>query len=528
VQSLTANTSYPDWELLLIDNGSTDGTRDYLDGLASSDDRIRVFHNEQNVGFSRSANQGVRAARGELLCFLNNDMQVPPGWLKKLIDGLGSGHYDLAGPKLIWRLMDHRFGRRRIPYIEGSCLMVRRRVLDHLGGFDEEFSPAYWEDTDFGYRAYIHGYNMKHVPLPGLVHHGGRTAFCQREFHVGKVGARNERYFYQKWASHPFQRILAVRIDSLGDVVMTTPVVAGLRQKYPNAEICMLTKGMFVAVYQGTPYADRVLDDSQQTLSRVLKNLSFDIAVNLQDHEGGRRIVREANASVRLGLDEPLMAQEVAVRQERCVQGQHLVDVMARMAGVRPYRTYWRVEEREQAFARQLCQRLGLTDSRPKVGLHLFGSSWEGKNWPLAKAEELVRLLRAEECVPVLFGSGPAFPIEGAVNLVNQTNIRQLAALLAQCDLLVSMDSGPMHIAGALGVPTVTTYGPTDPRDSAPYKAEHYPLPSSVSCSPCFEVRCLHGDCLCAREVPVSTVMEHVTNILKKGSRPLLAAAERG
>jgi ADP-heptose:LPS heptosyltransferase len=200
---------------------------------------------------------------------------------------------------------------------------------------------------------------------------------------------------------------------------------------------------------------------------------------------------------------------------------------MARMAGAAPYRPYWREDEPEQAYGEQMWTRLALNSNRPKVGLHLHGNAWEGKNWPPEKMQELVDAVRAEGCEAILLGAGFMPRVDGAVNLVNRTNIRQLGALLSRCDVVVSSDSGPMHIAAALGVPTVTPYGPTDPNVSSPYKAQHYPILSGAPCAPCFEVHCPRGHCVCSQEIPTATVMKYVTQVLAEDSRPLRAASQR-
>ena len=84
LKSVLLNTADVDIELVVVDNGSTDGTRDYLAALAEQDPRIRVVQNDENRGFGPAVNQGLNAATGDILVVLNNDTIVPPGWLGAL------------------------------------------------------------------------------------------------------------------------------------------------------------------------------------------------------------------------------------------------------------------------------------------------------------------------------------------------------------------------------------------------------------------------------------------------------------
>ena len=100
----------------------------------------------------------------------------------------------------------------------------------------------------------------------------------------------------------------------------------------------------------------------------------------------------------------------------------------------------------------------------------------------------------------------------GGINLVGKTNLRQLVALLERADLIIANDSGPMHIAAALGRPLVTPYGPTSPVRTGPYRRMDSVIRLDVACSPCFSRRCSHQSCL--QWLTPGTVMHEVTRQL--------------
>src|SRR5439155_13585145 len=98
LESLLANTDYPSYEVVVIDNASGDGTPDYLRQLARLHEHVRVVLNEDNVGFPRACNQGLALANGDLLVLLNNDTMVPPGWLMSLARMLDDPGVNKAKP----------------------------------------------------------------------------------------------------------------------------------------------------------------------------------------------------------------------------------------------------------------------------------------------------------------------------------------------------------------------------------------------------------------------------------------------
>jgi len=173
-------------EILLVDDGSTDGTREWLSNLPTSGTRFRVLLNERNLGYAASNNRGAQAARGRYLVLLNNDLVLTPRWLEPMIEahrrlGEKAGFVGNIQRNARTREIDHTgivinhqgkpehdtfdarwLGRSLRPAVAvtGACLLTRRDLYLHLGGFDEGFVNG-GEDVDLCFRAASRG--QRHV-----------------------------------------------------------------------------------------------------------------------------------------------------------------------------------------------------------------------------------------------------------------------------------------------------------------------------------------------------------------------------
>lgn len=224
LQSLAAETDAGIYEVVLVDNGSTDATT-RLTGLSGP--RFRIVRNECNVGFGPACNQGAAASRGELLLFLNNDTVLLPGWLGPLVAALDEdAAVGAVQPKLVYpdgRLNDAgglvfaggqpwvygkghpepaapQFSCRRAPdYASGACLLVRRTAFDDVGGFDDRYAPAYFEDTDLSFALRSRGWKVLYEPASTVVHMEGGTAGTDVGQGLKQHQARNAEVFAAKW-----------------------------------------------------------------------------------------------------------------------------------------------------------------------------------------------------------------------------------------------------------------------------------------------------------------------------------------
>jgi len=223
VDSILRNTTWPNYELVIVDNASTDETPAYLRTLSERDARIRCILNARNEGFARANNQGIAAATGDYLALLNNDTIVPRGWLTKMVGYLET-HPDVGmiGPAtnetgneekinvdyasigemevFAERYMrEHANQALELNMLSFFCVVIPRRVLDKIGLLDEKFGVGMFEDDDLCLRARRAGYKL--ICLDGAFVHHVHNATWKRfsEAEYLRIFQENQKKFEQKW-----------------------------------------------------------------------------------------------------------------------------------------------------------------------------------------------------------------------------------------------------------------------------------------------------------------------------------------
>ncbi|UML54636.1 glycosyltransferase [Bacillus subtilis] len=218
LESIWKHTNNDCIEVIVIDNGSHDGTRDYLKQITS----IKIF-NKTNEGFAKACNQGLEVASGDNILFLNNDTVVTNQWLEPMIkllyqdDKIGMvgpvSNY-VSGPQQVpvnytnveeiedfSRLycLQQRGRSKAVLRLVGFCLLVKKKVLDEVGGFDERFVGGSFEDDDLSLRVLQAGYQLK-IALDSFVHHHGHATFTGNpDLSINQLYEENRQRFIDKW-----------------------------------------------------------------------------------------------------------------------------------------------------------------------------------------------------------------------------------------------------------------------------------------------------------------------------------------
>jgi O-antigen biosynthesis protein len=223
LRSILHNTDAPTYEVIVVDDASKEPATSALLGRVSG---AHGYRNDENLGFLHSANRGADAARGQYVVFLNNDTEVREGWLSALVEAAAPEDVGVVAAKLIlpdytlqeaggivWRDGSARHvGRGRSPedpayeylrevdYGSGACLLVKSRLLKDLGGFDERYVPAYYEDTDLCFEARARGLRVVYQPRAEVVHHEGTSHGTDETQGVKAYQVRNAKIFASKWS----------------------------------------------------------------------------------------------------------------------------------------------------------------------------------------------------------------------------------------------------------------------------------------------------------------------------------------
>ena len=264
LKSLLADDVSPAFEIVVVDNASTDGTAERLRRAADAGRRVKMIFNHENRGFAGGNNDGVAAAQGAIVVLLNSDTRVPPG----AIGDLGAAfarhsQWQMLGPvtneagneqKIFTRGADPEAildqGRQWCRHAGGAplpsqrldffCVALERRLYQTLGGLDEDFGPGYFEDTDFSLRAMQAGVRMGLTEAVFVYHRGGQSFSRQGRAYVHRLMRDNRRRLCDKHPGavtlrHQRDCNLAV-MDIYADLAAGTPPAGrrGLAYRFDN------------------------------------------------------------------------------------------------------------------------------------------------------------------------------------------------------------------------------------------------------------------------------------------------------
>ncbi|HMK38080.1 MAG TPA: glycosyltransferase family 9 protein [Bacteroidota bacterium] len=348
-------------------------------------------------------------------------------------------------------------------------------------------------------------------------------------------------------SSARYRRILITRLRFIGDIVLTTPVIRSVRAACPDAYIAYMGEAGAVRLLEGNPFLDEIIpyhDGRPGAFEQVragilLRHRRFDLAVDLFGNPRSAILTRLSGARVRVGPDRRGRGRLYTIRivddgVKRTAVEFHNRYIAA--AGIPPVATtpelFLSPEEKRDAAAylRWACMEGKAPDpARPLIGIHP-GATWPAKKWLPERFAELADALRANLRAQVIITAGPrdaeavsalmarAVSAPAALKVLP---LRQLAAVISCCSAFVSNDAGPMHIAAALGVPTIGLFGPGEESIWFPYAAAagHAALRRDVPCHPCHLDVCTRegeGFMECMKLLSVADVLAAVSRALSR------------
>ena len=340
------------------------------------------------------------------------------------------------------------------------------------------------------------------------------------------------------------KRIVVVRLDRIGDVVLTTPVVQRLREAYPTAFIAMMVRPVCRELLEGNPALNEVICYDKDGLAggwwrtirfaRALRRYQFDTALIAHPTRRSHWIVRLAGIPQRIGYDRKdgwLLTHRLPHRKQEGEQHEAAYAMeLLRVLGLEPagaLRPFVPIDAKRQAHVGQLLALHDAHEQGTLVAIHP-SASCISKRWMPQRfgqvADQLIDACQAR--IVLVAGPGTdaryAKAVEQAmrhrpVNLAGQLSVGELACLLTRCRLLISNDSGPVHIAAAVGPPVVDIFGRNQaglsPARWGPLGEGHVVLHKEVGCRVCLAHHCdIQFKCL--TELTVDEVREAAASIL--------------
>ena len=355
---------------------------------------------------------------------------------------------------------------------------------------------------------------------------------------------------------HP-RRILVIRMDLIGDLVMSLTAIQVLKRAYPEAEIDLLALPSSASIVKADPDLSRIFTYDPNVwrrpkalaqprrwleawqLRRTLQARHYDLAISLYGNVAAMLTVlsgtKRSVGYTREGYPG-FLTDGIAGKHWDTGDHKHEVDyclALAEAAGATIMPTdrvpqLYVSEQTRQEVAHLLAQE-GIDSETPFVACHVSSNNGQAKRWPLPYWSTLLERLTRELGVSiVLTGAPDDQPLierviermqTPVVNMAGKTSLAQLAGLMQQASLVISGDSGPMHIAEAIGTPLIAIHGPTDPVLSGPINPKAV-IRSDIWCSPCYTTKgpadCRFYTTQCMKNIIPERVFAMASNLLAR------------
>lgn len=357
----------------------------------------------------------------------------------------------------------------------------------------------------------------------------------ETEFTLEKMFERTLRVYEEALVR---RRILVIKLSAIGDVILSVPSLRALRQKFPNAWISVLVGRKSRALLRGCPYVNDVIAyegsanglSSFANMTRLLAKEGFDTVVDLQNNRLSHALAYMSGASVRVGHGKRrwsfLLSGSARSLGKDLAPLDHQFQVL-QLLGVETMERrleLWTEKEDLQSM-NAFLESQWVSPSQVLVGINP-GSSlrWPTKQWPVENFARLCDELARRNIRVVITGSDQEAPLveelmsqtrNKPVNAAGKTTLPELIALVRRCQVFVSSDSAPMHIAASSKVPLVALFGPTDAKRHLVPPERYQVFQKEVSCGPCYLRSCPVG-LICMKKIGVQEVLDSVLHFLNE------------
>ncbi len=341
------------------------------------------------------------------------------------------------------------------------------------------------------------------------------------------------------------RKILICGVNWVGDTILTYPAIYKLRRLLPQSHLAVLVPDGLVDLWRTCEAVDEIVSFRKAgrwgslredlRLSRSLRTRNFDAALILPRSFHSAFLIGLARIPIRIGYRSEarslLLTHGVARRDDllhahRVRYYENLTEPFGAIEKSMAPRISLREEDRKGA--EHVLQGLGFSNGRPLIGMNPGATYGLAKCWPPDRFAELARRLAKKwKAGIVVFGKEEERSASeeilrqvgrSGVDLTGKTGLLQLAALLEKCRLLVTNDTGTMHVAAAVGIPVVAIFGSTDPVTTGPFGEGHVIVKKDVPCSPCLKRIC-PTDHRCMTAITVDDVEAAVNSKLNAPAR---------
>lgn len=434
----------PDVFLHLTNNGSTDGTGAYFDEVAAAHPNVEVVHNTENKFFQQPGEVAYAkaVARGFEFFILNNDDLLPyPGMFETLSAPFKDPMVAITGPTGGCFTLSpefHGYGGNVVDYVEGSLMFFRISIMQKIRPklFWNRLKRIYGEDSESslivkerGYKIVKTGPEPKHARSQTVNRDPETRRLCleAQEHNHALLRPRWRPYLTSRRWDYP---IVIRRKIALGDVLLTTPIIRAIKSVQPLAQICVETD--FPDILKNNPHVRQVAKSIGTPKDALIVDLNMAYENRTDIH------ILDAYMDVARAAVPALEGYEFKDRRLEMYPG--------------PNSRAWAAQFRNSTAGRN--GKLVLLHAGPTAG-------WAGKEYPVSRFAEMATWLVKKGCHVAVVGGRPVPQIKDALHLEGKTSLTQLAALCAVADLMVTIDSFPLHCGQAMRCPTVGIFGVT-------------------------------------------------------------------
>ena len=328
------------------------------------------------------------------------------------------------------------------------------------------------------------------------------------------------------------ERILLIRLSSLGDIVLTTPAIRAVRAHFQDAYIAMLVAEQSAEILRENPHLNEIITfdrlaknkDTGEMLRviRLLREQKFTLAIDLQRKFRTEMLMYFSGATERIGKGR-FCTVRVHEQGNKHATAHYFELLHAAGIPTGDQKLELFLSESERLAAAQRFDTAGVNDGALKVGF-FPGAGWKLREWMPDRFAAIGDKLVAHFNANVLIFGGQKemelvqtvadFMDARAIPFAGNLQIRQLAACIEKCDLFLTNDTGPMHIAAAVGTPTVSLFGPGNHIRFQPLGTMHQTIRYDVPCSPCKQFTDKCKDNICMKGIGVDEVWESVSRHL--------------
>lgn len=581
--SIEKITTYSNYEVIVIDNSRRSPR--YGEKLLKNY-RCSILYCNEPFNWARLNNLAAAQATGDFLMFLNDDTEIiTPNWLETLLADAQRADVAMVGPLLLFPngtvqsagvfLVNHGGGgrsfflnepedsrvyhdflhyQRECSFVIGACIMLERKKFNAVNGFDESFALV-GNEMDLGLRLRQAGYRNLYQPDVKLIHKekASRSSMSETagDRHIWKVwGAKLElcdEYFnpyLDDYSNTPMEdsdpvramlvgsptltpehihKILLVKLDHIGDDIISLPAIRKLRSLFPDAQIDLLCGPWAKGMMSAQPEIDRVLTyeffsarsqlgvtgSSQKEVLKLIRKLRlehYDLSVHLRRHEETQGIAAESadyclSFSTR-PVEDPIshavpMLTDIGFHRPKWSMHDQLLMLVNTLQYEPELDRELHIPAEEEAAAAAFAASIPQFSAKLRIGIHA-GAGGDFKQWnPQYFARLCNLILEKTDASIILFGGKDELPInaiilkevqqpERVVDVAGKQSLLGYCALVKYVDYFIGNDSGPKHIAGIQGVPTLTINGSTSEQEWSSPGVKAMSVRRIMGCCPCY------------------------------------------